>query len=106
MIHRIDRHITKLIALELRQTKEEYEEYFSSPHEAFALLMEEFCEAENEFNMLDITLDRIWEDVMDGVVDINTLYEALKRSKHLISEATQTAAMVEKFIESAEEKGW
>lgn len=106
MEHRIDRHITKLIALELRQSKDEYEEYFNSPHEGFALLYEEVCEAKMEFDMLQDELKRIWGDIMEEYNDIDHLYGALRNAKCLVSEAVQTAAMLEKYIESAEENGW
>lgn len=106
MIHRIDRHITKLVALELRQSREEYEVYFNSPHEGYALIAEEFCETESEFARVADLLDQIWEDVIDDDVDFEYLYDALKHTKRLVSEAVQTAAMLEKYIESAEEKGW
>jgi len=105
MEHRIDRHIRRLVSLELRESREYYETHFHSPHEAYAIIAEEFEEAEHELRKVRDKVESMWEDVKEDRIDLDFVANMTKvriRAEYLASEAVQIAAMAQKTMDSIE----
>lgn len=105
MVHRIDRHIERLVGLELRESRDYYEEHFHSPHEGYAIIEEEFEEAEHELRKVRDKVENLWEDVKEDRIDFDFISNMTKmktRAECLASEAVQIAAMAQKMIDSVE----
>jgi len=91
--------ITKLIDAELEAADEQYSPLFNSPHEAYAVLLEEVEEAGVEFESIVEEIKDMWECIKSnnssglraGVVDLED------KSLLLAYEVIQVGAMVKKF---------
>lgn len=103
MRHRINKHIDRLVKLELKESKQYYEEFFNSPHEGYAIIEEEFEEAEDEMRRLRNGIEALWDDVKEDNVDIYNLMKMRETAKWCASEIIQTAAMIAKFFDSVVE---
>lgn len=72
-----------------------------SRHESYAVLLEEYQEMQDDATLLSYELDNIW-DATKKNADAMTLFKYLARaqtiSRHLIAEAVQTSAMIDKFM--------
>ena len=108
MVHRIDKHIERLVYLELKESKRIFEEYFNSPHEGYAIIAEEYEEAEHELRKVKDKLDALWDDTKEDNIDIDyviNVSKMLTNAMSLASEAIQIAAMAKKLVESVDEWG-
>lgn len=86
---------------ELRNAKS-FGEFYSSPHEAYAILKEEIEETKDNLSLVEKRLEDIWQNIKDNddeelVANILTL-----KSYALLTvfEAVQICAVSEKFKES------
>lgn len=95
------KNIDELIERELRNANSKYP-LFSSEHEGYAVILEEYEETKYNIELADRTLENIWENiktnshdvVVKGIVTLRT------EMQMLIAEAIQTAAMCDKMIMS------
>lgn len=100
--------IEKLINEELQNANKKFP-LFSSWHEAYAVILEEVEEADEETNvMCTLYLDRLWQDIRakasseaDRFVDIGIVREHAVRA---IEELIQVAAMCDKAVMSLGEE--
>lgn len=91
--------IEKLISEELADANRKHE-LFHSPHEAFAVTLEEVEEVQKEVKYMDTQIRKIWVHITHDV-EQEELYEDLKKyAIFTIQEAIQVAAMAEKAIQS------
>jgi hypothetical protein len=91
--------IERLVDQELMSANGKYP-LFRSPHEAFAVLMEEIEEMETELKVIDFNMTGAWSCVKqdeDMTVHITNIYN---RTMYAIMEAIQVAAMCKKFTMS------
>lgn len=105
MEHRIDRNINRLVSIELKESKQYYEETFNSVHEGYAIIAEEFEEAEHELRKVRDTVEALWDDIKEDRIDYDFVVNVSKMEiygKRLASEAIQVSAMAKKLIESVE----
>lgn len=105
MEHRIDRNINRLVSIELKESKQYYEETFNSVHEGYAIIAEEFEEAEHELRKVRDTVEALWDDIKEDRIDYDFVVNVSKMEiygKRLASEAIQVSAMARKLIESVE----
>ena len=105
MEHRIDRNINRLVSIELKESKRYYEETFNSVHEGYAIIAEEFEEAESELRRVRDTVEALWDDIKEDSIDYDFIVNVTKMelfAKRLASEAIQVSAMAKKMIESVE----
>lgn len=80
---------------------------FASNHEAYAVILEEFEETEEELHRAKISLEVVWNLIKDDL-PTNVLEERFKTGRKTMllcaCEAIQTAAMFEKAICSMEDR--
>ena len=91
--------IEKLVAQELEDANRTYP-LFHSPHEAYAVLLEEVEELEYEANWVKGLLDVMWREVKADEDILQTANDIHKRAIMLVQEAIQVAAMCDKIKQS------
>lgn len=89
--------VNKLVQKELYRANKKHE-LFNSAHEAYAVILEELEEAEDELNNLKCLLNYFWASVKK---DKNENFQrnlelAQKYSRKMIAEAVQVSAMIDK----------
>lgn len=88
--------VQELVAFELARANTIHPPKFNSMHEAYAVILEEYEEAENEWEKLGVIIGSAWCDIkMDTCFDI-WFERAEKTAIHLAAEAIQVAAMCRK----------
>lgn len=85
-----------LINGELNRASKEHGEKHNSPHEAYAVILEEFVEANNERKSLNETLNELWNAVMHDKCTDLVLEDMYKCAVQMAAEAIQCAAMIKK----------
>ena len=89
--------IEKLVQEELKEANEIHPQ-FASDHEAYAVVLEEFEECEEELAACKRQLGAIWEQTKNDVNN-HALYTYLKQHAiRLVQEAIQLAAMCDKAM--------
>lgn len=94
-----------MVSIELKESKQYYEETFNSVHEGYAIIAEEFEEAEHELRKVRDTVEALWDDIKEDRIDYDFVVNVSKMEiygKRLASEAIQVSAMARKLIESVE----
>lgn len=86
---------------ELRAANQKFPE-FRSPHEGFAVILEEQEELDHEATMLESCVNYLWCNVKGNYPDDCELNctEIYERAINAAVEAIQVAAMAEKFVDS------
>ena len=93
----IDDHIRMAIEAEGEKARKEHGAFFSSHHEAWAVLMEEMEEMCDETERLIIGVDELWLKVkLNGDPEL-TLVRMKSVANRLIQESIQVAAMIDKY---------
>ena len=89
---------------EVESAEEEHEEFFSSNHEAYAVLKEEIEETLVEIDNIMTVLDKIWESVkLDS--NISGLASRMQKTALLCAaELIQVSGVCEKIIRTEEMK--
>lgn len=96
--------IRAMVDMELYEAQRVNGRYFNSNHEAYAVILEEMQEAQAELDFVKVFVDEIWENVM---LDKNIRFQAEKARQSalfLIYEVIQLTAMIQKAIDSEEER--
>lgn len=87
-----------LVQNELGMASGVYGYKFNSKHEAYAVILEEVEEAEDEFNGINYRLKNIWHEIKENI-DCDTNLSLLERyAINLACEAIQVAAMARKAM--------
>ena len=97
-------HLSEEVIGEVERAKEEHEEFFSSNHEAYAVLKEEIEETLVEIDNIMAVLDKIWESVkLDS--NISGLASRMQKTALLCAaELIQVSGVCEKIIRTEEIK--
>ena len=86
------------------ELKRSYEKFpaFNSPHEGYAVLLEEIDEHEDDTQYIRVDKNTLWNAVKKNDKELSVAaINALKRDAlHAAAEAIQVAAMAQKFIDS------
>lgn len=95
-------HLSEEVIGEVERAKEEHEEFFSSNHEAYAVLKEEIEETLVEIDNIITILDKVWEYVkLDS--DIGRLASRMQKTALLCAaELIQVSGVCEKIIRTEE----
>jgi hypothetical protein len=95
--------IEPLIQEELERANEKFPQ-FASAHEGYAVIKEEYEEAQAELNLIGSRLWNVWDGVKNNEkFEISGDADELKDAAIcLAAEAIQTAAMAQKFIDMLE----
>ncbi len=89
--------IKKLIAQEKQRANEIHGD-FNSPHEGYAVLLEEYEEAADELRKLECHIADLWRSVKhDEIISLSNFSYLERIANNFILEAIQVAAMVEKY---------
>lgn len=108
MIEPVKRELEPVIYNEYIRAKEIHGDEYHSPHEAYAVLLEEFDEVQDAVGILQDHIATI-KKIVFGYNKPNTdLHASLERnlrhtkgiSRHVAAEAVQVAAVCQKAIES------
>ena len=97
-------HLSEEVIGEVKRAKEEHEEFFSSNHEAYAVLKEEIEETLVEIDNIITILDKVWEYVkLDS--DIGELASRMQKTALLCAaELIQVSGVCDKIIRTEEIK--
>lgn len=99
----LEAELERLAVAELERANEKFP-LFTSDHEGYAVILEEFQESEEEVNRARFQLNRLWESVRADEAQTEYIRRIRERMLKAAAEAIQTAAMCEKFIQSQEER--
>lgn len=79
---------------------------FNSPHEGWAVILEEADEHTEDCGKIDGLMQAFWKHIMSNDFDaqIKTALMVKEAAIHASAEAIQTAAMAQKFIDSVGDK--
>jgi hypothetical protein len=101
-VEELKREVGKLMNNELIRANKINGYSFHSNHEAYAVILEEIQEAEQELSNLQGQMRFLWEAIKqddDQVIKLR-IEQMKKRSILLIAESIQTAAMIQKLIDT------
>lgn len=108
MIEPVKKDLETVIQAELQRAKDAHGAIYHSPHEAYAVLLEEFDEVQDAVGILQDHIATI-KKIVFGYNKPNTdLHASLERNlrhtkgiaRHVAAEAVQVAAVCQKAIES------
>ena len=97
--------IEQAVCYELQNIVKVYGSVYHSPHEGYAILLEECQESIEDTRFMSNRLECVWHGVRnnDNTTLLNNLGEVKEFALALAEEAIQCAAVCEKFIESVKE---
>lgn len=93
----VENQVRELVAVELESANRQFPQ-FHSPHEGWAVIMEELEEAEEALRMMRLDTEIMWRNIRDNIgckVQANSAYE---RSIKAACEVIQFAAMTQKYL--------
>ena len=94
MMTKLKSEVRTLISRELERANQDNPQ-FHSPHEGYAVLLEELDEVEVEFNRLKLCVGFLWERIKHDIPADPVLVRVT--AERLACEAIQVAAMAQKF---------
>ena len=91
--------IEQLVNEELQSARIKFPQPLNSPHEGFAVLLEEIEELDEEMDTLRVIKDVLWYNVRKDNLELQdqTLDEMRLVVQKIIKEAVQVGAMIEKY---------
>ena len=92
--------IKQAVCYELQNIVKEYGPVYASPHEGFAVLLEEVEEAEDDIKHIQVMIKELWESVKINFITDNELFRIRHTAEALAAEAVQVAAVCERFMET------
>lgn len=93
----VENKVRELVSVELEAANEKFPQ-FHSPHEGFAVIMEELEETEEDLRLARIDTEIMWINIRKDI-SCNAEASSLKeKAIHAACEAIQVAAMAQKFI--------
>ena len=95
----VKQDVEKLVQKELESANQRFPMFWSD-YEGAAVIFEEIEEAEHELKEMQFEFKEMWRSVKLNIGGIPFCEAVLKRSLNLACEATQVAAMAQKFIDS------
>lgn len=90
-------HINKAVMEETENAVKNYGETYNSPHEGYAVLLEEFEEASDDLTYIKNNLGVLWQSIKTNDLDSTTLTDIEGTAQMLALEAVQIAAVCSKF---------
>lgn len=96
--------IEKLVLEEYDRATEKFGATFNGPHEAYAVMLEEYQEAREAMETCGLLLDMYWAQVRKNHSNRNELESIAAAALHTTAECVQLAAMAHKAIISMEQK--
>jgi hypothetical protein len=96
-----NKQIEALISDELKRAREKFPQPTNSPHEGFAVLLEEIEEMDEEMDIIRVIKDVLWKNVKTDNLEEQKKALDLMRTHNfnLIKEAIQVGAMIDKYNE-------
>jgi hypothetical protein len=94
----LERGIATLIEDEIVRAENKHGR-INSPHEAYAVLLEEVQEAEEDMISVQKMLNLFWRNVRVDTLDLSALTTIHDKSLHAALEFVQVAAVAKRFIE-------
>ena len=94
-------HINKAVMTETQNAKENYGDHYNSPHEGYAVLLEEVEEAADDLTYIKNNLAVLWQSIKTNDLKDTTLLTDIEGTAQMLAlEAVQIAAVCTKFKES------
>lgn len=94
--------VSSLVTSEKERSEKEYERFFHSAHEGYAIMKEEVEEAMHDTAGCERLMNDLWECVKknNNGTAVMAAREIYRRASFLAMESIQVAAMAEKFVDS------
>jgi len=91
--------IQQMITEELQRARIKFPQPLNSPHEGYAVLLEEVEELIDEIDFLKEHISDLWQAVKsnNNDVQLDELRRSRERIDNIITEAVQVGAMIEKY---------
>lgn len=86
--------INELIQAEYKNAVVNYGEKYNSPHEAYAVLLEEIEEVESVMNCLKVEIEYIWKDIKKDSIYTKNFNSMIDKVFHLSKDAMKELAQV------------
>lgn len=93
--------IEPLVQEELDRANKKFPQ-FASPHEGYAVLLEEVEETTEELENLKWEFEKAWEDIKKNNDALEHIKLVKEFAEFVAAESIQVAAMAQKFIDMAE----
>ena len=91
-------HISKAVMSETENAVKNYGETYNSPHEGYAVLLEEVEEAADDLTYIKNNLAVLWQSIKTNDLKDTTLLTDIEGTAQLLAlEAVQIAAVCSKF---------
>ena len=94
--------VSALVTSEKERSEKEYDRFFHTAHEGYAIMKEEVEEAHRELAGCERLINDLWECVKknNNGTAVMAARDICRRASFLAMESIQVAAMAEKFIDS------
>lgn len=91
--------IQQIITEELQRARIKFPQPLNSPHEGYAVLLEEVEELIDEIDFLKEHISDLWQAVKsnNNGVQLDEIRRSRERIDNIITEAVQVGAMIEKY---------
>lgn len=90
-------HINKAVMGETENAVKNYGEVYNSPHEGYAVLLEEVEEASDDLTYIKNNLGVLWQSIKTNDLDSTLITDIEGMAQMLALEAVQIAAVCSKF---------
>lgn len=99
----VENQVRELVSVELAAANEKFPQ-FHSPHEGWAVMLEECKELEDEYNTISDEMDEMFSSIrMNDKCDVECSRVILRHAVFAACEAIQVAAMAQKYLDMEEE---
>ena len=103
MDRRLKRNVMRLMRMERKMAQRDHGQCFASPHEGYAVLLEEVEEAEEAIDVVRNRMNRVWQRIRQDQKVSPTDMAILKEfAASAAAECVQVGAMAWKLYESQE----
>ena len=94
-------HINKAVMIETENAKKNYGDRYNTPHEGYAVLLEEVEEAADDLTYIKNNLGVLWQSIKTNDLKDTALLTDIEGTAQLLAlEAVQIAAVCAKFKET------
>ena len=98
---KLKQKVKKLTESELAEANSNFPQ-FASPHEGYAVILEEFEETTHELRNFGFALQSLWAGIKRDEIQLDKLTKLCSIAQNMACESIQTAAMCQKLLDYEE----